>query len=217
MGTVTIAATYGAGGSVIAPAVADRLGLCFIERAIPPAMAERIHAPLGAALADDEDRTSEIGRLLNSVLTSSGLFVGVTAQPESIGVLPEIAKSETEIRQIAHDCGAVILGRAGVFVLQGCPNVLHVRLGGDVEARRRAAMSHYGLDYARATAMQMHTDQARRAYVQHYYPRAGAWDDPRHYHLVLDSTVLGHAACTDIIVRAAQDMFCETAPASGGS
>src|SRR5258705_1386802 len=32
MFTVTVAATYGAGGSVIAPAVAKRLGLPFIDR-----------------------------------------------------------------------------------------------------------------------------------------------------------------------------------------
>jgi hypothetical protein len=35
MSTVTIAATHGYGGSVIGPAVAERLGLPFVERAIP--------------------------------------------------------------------------------------------------------------------------------------------------------------------------------------
>src|ERR1700736_4332425 len=54
MPTVTVAATYGAGGSVIAPAVAKRLGLPFIDRAIPVAVAEEIHEPL-EALCDDLD------------------------------------------------------------------------------------------------------------------------------------------------------------------
>lgn len=210
MGTVTIAATYGSGGSVIAPAVAQRLRLPFIERAIPVDVAERIHEPLAAALAEDEDRTSIIGRLLSNVLGSTGLFVGVTQQPEERGAVPEIAQTETAIRRLAADCGGVILGRAAVFVLQGQPNVLHVRLDGAVEARRRAAMAHYGLDYASATRMQIQTDQARRAYVHHFYPRAGAWDDARHYHLVLDSTTIGQEACIDIIVRAAGDVFRES-------
>jgi cytidylate kinase len=217
MGTVTIAATYGAGGSVIAPAVAERLGLPFIERAIPVEVAERIHAPLETALADDEDQGGPVGRLLNSVLASSGLFVGVGQQAEGLGAVPEIAKTERQIRQVAEDCGAVLLGRAGVFVLQGCPNVLHVRLDGALEARRRAAMAHYSLDYASATRMQLQTDEARRAYVQHFYPRAGAWEDSRHYHVVLDSTVIGHETCTDLIVRAAQDLFRESARAAVGS
>ena len=43
MGTVTIAATYGCGGSIIGPAVAKKLALPFVDRAIPPALAAKIH------------------------------------------------------------------------------------------------------------------------------------------------------------------------------
>ncbi|HEY0540394.1 MAG TPA: cytidylate kinase family protein, partial [Actinoallomurus sp.] len=34
-GVVTVSATFGAGGSVIGPAVAERLGKPFVDRAIP--------------------------------------------------------------------------------------------------------------------------------------------------------------------------------------
>src|SRR5260370_41104546 len=53
VGTVTIAASYGAGGSAIAPAVADRLGLALLDRAIPPAVATEPAWPPLAALPDD--------------------------------------------------------------------------------------------------------------------------------------------------------------------
>jgi Cytidylate kinase-like family len=218
MGTVTIAATYGAGGSVIAPAVAGRLGLPFIERAIPVAVAKRIHEPLEAALASDEtNHSTVVGRLLNGVLASSGLFVGVPQTPEELGVLPEIAQTEEVLRRLADDGGAVILGRAGVFVLKAHPNVLHVRVDGDVQARRRSAMARYGLDYANATRIQQETDRARKAYVQHFYPRAGTWEDPRHYHLVIDSTAISLDVCTDIIVKAAEDLFGKANRSAGGS
>jgi Cytidylate kinase-like family len=62
MGTITIAATYGAGGSVIGPAVAKRLGLPFVDRAIPSSVVEKLHEPLAAALADDSAARSEVGR-----------------------------------------------------------------------------------------------------------------------------------------------------------
>jgi len=217
MGTVTIAATYGAGGSVIAPAVAERLGLPLVERAIPVPVAERIHEPLQAALADDTEHSTMIGRVLDSVLQTSGLFVGVTQGPEALGVVPDIAQTEAILRRLAEDGGAVILGRAAVFVLKGHPNVLHVRLDGDVEARRRSAMARQGLDYAAASRTQQQTDRARRAYVHHFYPRAGSWEDPRHYHLVLDSTVISIDACTEIIVRAARDLFGASNQMSGRS
>lgn len=205
MGTVTIAATYGAGGSIIGPAVAKRLKLPFVDRAIPVGLAEKIHEPLVAALTDDSESGSAVGRLLNSALSFSGLFVGVPVAVEELGVVPDVAHTELAIRRLADGGGAVILGRAGVFVLQGRPHVLHVRLDGDVEARRRAAMAHEGLDYKTAARKQQETDQARRAYIAHFYPRSGAWEDARHYHLVLDSTAISIDVCVEIITRAAQD------------
>jgi len=214
VGTVTVAATYGAGGSVIAPAVARRLELPFVDRAIPVALAVEIHEPLDAALADDADHTPRVARLLDRVLATSGLFVGVPASPEQRGALPEIARTEEVLRHIADTTGAVILGRAGVFALKDRQGVLHVRLDGDVEARCRAAAARYGIGMAAATRTQQQTDRARHAYIQHFYPRVGAWDDPRHYHVILDSTAISHDACIDIIVRAAQDLFSGRAGSS---
>src|SRR5690242_10831860 len=207
VGTVTIAATYGAGGSVIAPEVAKRLGLPFVERAIPVALAQEIHEPLEQALADDVDTTPRVARLLDRVLATSGLFVGVTSSPEQRGAIPDIARTEETLRRIADTTGAVILGRAGVFALRDLPGVLHVRLDGDAKARCRAAAARYGIDLAAATRAQQQTDRARLAYVQHFYPRAGAWNDPRNYHVMLDSTAISHDICVEIIVSAAQDLF----------
>jgi cytidylate kinase len=206
-GTVTIAATYGARGSLIAPAVAKRLGLPFVERAIPVELAERIHGSLEDALADDADYASAVGRVLDRILIGSGLFVGVAAAPEARGIDSGVARTEAALRRLADAGGAVILGRAGVFALKDRPRVLHVRLDGDVEARRRSAMEHEGIDYATATRLQQQTDRARRAYVQHFYPRAGAWEDARNYHLVVDSTALSVEASVDLIACAAEDLF----------
>ena len=192
---------------MIGPAVSKRLGVPFIERAIPVAVAEKINAPLEAALADDVEPSSRVGRLFDRVLIGSGLFVGVAPTPEKLGVAPDIRKTEAILCELADTTGAVILGRAGVFVLQGHPGVLHVRLDGDVGARRSAAASRFEIDLATATRQQQHTDRARVAYIEHYYPRAGAWNDPRHYHVVLDGTSISIDACVEIIVEAAQDLF----------
>jgi cytidylate kinase len=209
MGTVTIAATFGSGGSVIGPAVAKKLALPFVDRAIPLALAAKIHEPLVAALADDAEETSPAGRLLNSALGHTGLFAGVPRTFEELGVSPAVTKTEDTIRQTVSAGGAVILGRAGVFVLKGVPSVLHVRLDGPVEARRRAAMQHEGLDYQTASRMQQTSDYARRAYISHFYPREGAWEDPRHYHLLLDSTAISLDTCVEVIALAAKDLFAQ--------
>ncbi len=218
MGTVTIAATYGTGGSIIGPAVAKRLGLQFVDRAIPTSLLKKIHGPLGAALADDSNRTSAVDRLLNSALSYSALFAGVPMADEALGVVPDVGHTEAAICSLADAGGLVILGRAGVFVLKDRKDVFNVRLDGDVEARRRAAMAHEGLDYKTAARMQQDTDYARRAYVSHFYPRSGSWDDPRHYHMVLDSTAIPIETCVEIITIAARKVFASSvaADAPGG-
>jgi cytidylate kinase len=213
MGTVTIAATFGCGGSIIGPALAKKLALPFVDRAIPPDLAAKIHEPLVAALADDSEQTSAVGRLLNSALGHTGLFAGVPRTFEDLGVSADVAQSEDAIRHAVKAGGAVILGRGGVFVLKARPDVLHVRLDGPIEARRRAAMQREGLDYQTASRMQQTTDYARRAYISHFYPREGAWEDPRHYHMVLDSTAISLDACVEIITRAAKDLFAKPAAA----
>jgi cytidylate kinase len=207
VGTVTIAATYGAGGSLIGPAVAKRLRLPFVDRAIPAAAVAKIHEPLVAALADDSVTGSAVGRVLNNVLSYTGLFAGIPRTDEELGVEPNVARTELAMRKLADGGGAVILGRAGVFVLKDRPDVLHVRLDGGVEARRRAAMRHEHLDYSSAAKQQHQIDEARRAYVAHFYPRAGAWDDPRHYQLILDTTAISIEASVEIITLAARDLF----------
>ncbi len=213
MGTVTIAATYGAGGSVIGPAIARRLKLPFVDRAIPVDLAKKLHGPLVAALADDSEASSAVGRLLDSALGYTGLFAGVPLGSEQLGVVSDVAHTERGIRGLADGGGAVILGRAGVFVLEGRPDVIHVRLDGDVEGRRRAAMEREGLDYKTAARQQEAADHARRSYIAHFYPRAGAWEDPRHYHLILDSTAISIDTCVEIITRAARDVFSRSAVA----
>jgi cytidylate kinase len=208
LGTVTIAASFGAGGSVVAPAVAERLGLTFVGRAIPVAVAEELDHPLMAALADDERHDhGAVRRLLDHAVAHSGLFVGFPTPLDHLGVDQQVAQGEDAIRQLAEGEGAVILGRAAVFVLKGRPNVLHVRLDGPLEARRRQAMVHEGINYETASAQQQRTDRARAAYVSHFHPEDGAWEDPRHYHLMIDSTAVSLEACVELIVLAAEDMF----------
>jgi cytidylate kinase len=216
MGTVTIAAAYGAGGSVIAPHVAERLGLPLIDRAIPVPLAHELAGTLHE-LADDEHRQpGPVGRALLRAIDLSGLFVGFPVPPRELGADERVAATEEALRQAADRGGAVVLGRAGVFVLRRRSDTLHVRLDGGDAARLRQAMSHEGLDEATATVQLRETDRARFAYITHFYP-GERWDDPANYHLVIDSTAISLDVCVDVIVAAALDLFARapraTAPA----
>jgi cytidylate kinase len=214
MGTVTIAATYGAGGSVVAPAVAQRLGLPMLERAIPASLAAEMVGPLTSAVAEDEGRIAGGGRLsriFDSAVHFAGLYVGIPPPADAVAADEQVAQTEALIREAADRGGAVVLGRAAVFVLAGRADTLHVRLDGPVERRRAQAARFEGLDADAVAQRQRDADTARDAYVRHFHPGL-RWDDPRHYHLVLDSTVISLEACADLVAAAARDLFSRSAP-----
>ena len=130
---VTISASYGAGGSRIGPALAQRLGVEFLDRAIPTRVADRLHVPLDDALAHDESLGDAIGRLASSF----ALLPELAGAMVQAGVLAgEDYRRETEKLIREHtDGGAVILGRAGAVILRDHADALHVRLDGPPERR----------------------------------------------------------------------------------
>ena len=66
MHVVTISATYGAGGSVVGPAVAQRLGVPFVDRAIPTSVADDLGISVEHALTRDEQVQSWVTRWLSA-------------------------------------------------------------------------------------------------------------------------------------------------------
>jgi cytidylate kinase len=203
MTLITLSAPYGAGGSQVGPAVAEALGMPFVDRAIPTGVAERLAVPLREAIERDEAVAGWLTRALLSFGQVGPVLAGATPAPGQM-LTDDAFRQATEqvLREHAAGEGAVILGRAGAIVLGGERHALHVRLTGPVDARIEQGMLVEGVDRQTAERHLEETDRARRAYVQHFY-RADP-DDARHYHLLIDSTAIPLEACVEMIVLAAE-------------
>ena len=202
MGVVTVSASFGAGGAEIAPAVAERLGLPFHDRVIPAQVAGRLGVPVAEAEANDETVTRGLWRLVSSLGTMPDPVGGVL--PTS-GLPDERAyreQTERVLGEIADGPGGVVLGRAAAMVLRERPDVLHVRLDGDPDRRLAAAVAHSGRPEEEVRRARDAADRARTAYVRHFYRCDPA--EARHYHLVVDSTVVPHDTVVDLVVAAAR-------------
>jgi len=203
-GTITISASFGAGGSSIGPAVAERLGLKFYDRAIPVAVASELHMDQEDAIALDAKAPGRLERVL-SALANVSLPIGIAEMPGDLVLTPNRFKEATEavLHQIADGEGGVVLGRTAMAVLANRPDVLSVRLSGPAEARIAKAAKSTGEDEAKVRAEQKSTDGARDAYAQAFYGvRQG---DPRLYHLVIDTTALSDETSVELISLAAMD------------
>ena len=195
---VTISASYGAGGSVVGPALAQRLGVPFVDRAVQAAIAEKLGISPDAAERLDEDVEKGLDRVLSHLAPISEYYGDV--DPEVLKRSSHHEAAEQAIRELAGGGRAVVLGRAGAVVLARDPRALHVRLDGPVDARIAQAARIEKIDEDTAARRLKSTDRAREAYVKRYY-RCDA-KDIHLYDVVLDSTRLGPGLCVEIIATA---------------
>ncbi|HEY1969774.1 MAG TPA: cytidylate kinase-like family protein [Pseudonocardia sp.] len=213
MYVVTLSASFGAGGAIIGPAVAERLGVPFLDRAVPAQVARDLGVSLDHVTPRDEQVKGWLHRLLGSVAPmASDCLIGYESHAPRMALLSDtefLRCTERAICTTIKGGGGVILGRAGALVLRDHPHALHVRLDGDVQRRVQQTMRELSVTEAQARDLVERNDNARTAYVRRFY-RADA-SDPKLYHLLLDSTRVPLATCVDLIAAAA----AEKTPLSG--
>jgi cytidylate kinase len=189
---------------VIGPKLAERLGVPFVDRAIPTAVAAALDVSVDDAEAHDENAgKSFLDRFLRGFV---GTDVGVpTPVPAETFTSEDFRKATEEVlvRQAATGEG-VILGRASVIVLRDDPRVLRVRLDGPDERRVPKAMEITGVDEETARRALQRLDRTHADYARQFY--GADIRDPSLYHLVIDSTAIETDACVELIALAASSL-----------
>ena len=200
MAIVTVSAAYGAGGALVGPKLAERLGVPFLDRALPTEVAERLAIPLDEAVARDESIGGVLSRMAMR-LAPIGLAFGAETAPDAVDEEAYRRTTEELIREHASSGDLVVLGRAAALVLHDDPRSLHVRLDGPRDRRIEQAVRLGDGERAQVEKRLDETDRAREAYVRHFYhadPR-----DPHLYHLTIDATAIPLEAVVEMIELAA--------------
>ena len=185
---VTVAAEHGAAGELVAPRVADALGVPFLDRALPASL---------AAAEESQQQAGLVGRLARASTMLGDDSVERIEYDEG-RVRAELA----EFLARAATAGGVVLGRGGVFVLADEPGALHVLLAGDHEGRVARVAERDGVDHAEADRRVRAHDRARKEYMRRVFGADAG--DRTHYHLVIDTVTLGIDASVELVVAASR-------------
>jgi cytidylate kinase len=207
--TVAISRQRGSGGSYIGRAIADRLGLRYIDRQMLRDAAEylRTHDPEERVEAPVGSWWSRLGQTLSLGVPEAG-YMPPDADAHYEGELFEIEKKiiqQVVEGQIANE-PTVIVGRGAAQTLRGRACVLSVFLHAPEKWRIERAQQVYSLaDTAAAERMVRESDRARARFVKAV---AGvAWTDASVYDLTVDTSALGFEAVVEVITRAVDARF----------
>ncbi len=202
MTLVALSASYGAGGSRIGPALAENLGVPFVDRAIPFAVSDSLAIGVEAVERHDERLGgSRLERVLRGFI---GQDVGAP-----IPIAPDLtidedfcrATEEVLLAQAATGEG-VILGRAATIVLRNRPEVLRARLDGPAARRAAQAARLGGIELSEAERTLERLDRAHAEYTRRFYDADIC--DPGLYDIVVDSTAIDFDTCAELLSIAAR-------------
>lgn len=196
---ITISRQYGAGGSEVARLVAEGLGWSVLDNEIVDRVAARAGIAPEVVAREDERAPTFVERLARALAASSQEYavpeLGVAVRPEE----PDLVRlTELVVQEAAAEGRVVLVGRAAPAVLGTTIDALHVKVVATREFRIQLGQRSSGLDARETEQLMDDTDSRRARYHREHYGRD--WDDPSHYHLVLNTGLLGLQGAADLIL-----------------
>jgi len=178
-------------------------------RVVDNELVEQVAARAGLSperVAQREERVPTFVERLTRTLAAA--TPEVFPPPDTAGAvidMPEadlVKITELVVGEIAAQGKVVLVGRAAPAVLARERDALHVKLVAPRAFRIQVAAARLGCAAARAATILDDTDRMRARYNREYYRRD--WDDPVHYHMVLNTGVLGFDGATEVVVGRAR-------------
>lgn len=197
---ITISREFGAGGSLVAAHAARALGWRLVDNDFIAQVAARAGLP-EATVALRDERAPGFRDWLTRALARAApeLFAPATdSTPAEREEAALVKVTEGVVADLAAEGRVVLVGRAAPAVLGRKEDALHARIVAPRPDRIRAVMMRQAVGPAEAQRIMEDTDRNRQRYHREYYDRD--WADPVHFHLVLNTGLLGYEGAGNVIV-----------------
>lgn len=222
MPAVTISREIGASGTFIALKVAEALGYVCYDQQIINEIAQKMGKNKEQLEDFDQQSYNRIGVFFQEALASIAQG-GMVFHPFGIGPLdwdsaeifstyPRNAFQEKDyyevlsqvIKEISEKSNVVILGRGGSQILKDRSDTLHVRIVADRNERIQHVMKEQNLDQAKAEEVVSRKDEAAANFIYDFFD--ADWNDPHHYHMILNTSRIAPEKCIEMILNAVKTL-----------
>jgi cytidylate kinase len=203
---ITISREFGAGGSLVAEHAARALGWRLVDNDFVARVAARAGIPEATVALRDERAPGFREWLLRALSRAAPELIAPPSPlpPAELEEAALVKVTEGVVADLAMEGRVVLVGRAAPAVLARKGDALHVRIIAPRADRIRAVMARHALGPADAERLMDDTDRNRQRYHREYYDRD--WANPAHYHLVLNTGLLGYPGAGDVVVDRARRM-----------
>ena len=187
---ITMAREYASGGSEIAQAVADKLGIPLYNKELITLAAKKSGLTEEAIAASENQRSG-------SLIYSLYMMGNTMPLADQVYIL-----QSNVIKELAAEGPCVILGRCGDYVLRERKDVLRVFIYAPVEWRRELAKTDPLVKAHDEKGIKEEiekTDRNRAAYYNYY--TQNRWGDAHNYDLAINAA-LGRDTCVKMIMDA---------------
>ena len=190
---ITISREYGAGGGTIGEAVANRLGMEYLDKAIILKTAGEAQVNVESVFKMDEMVPMNFG-------FAQSLF---DFYNKPLNEKLFAAQSEV-IKRFGEHGNCIIVGRNANSILREYDDSLHVFICGNINFRLKRMMEkemYKGVSEAKMTDLINTVDKRRKKYCEYYTNTK--FGEAKNYDICLDSSRLGIEKCVDIICELA--------------
>jgi cytidylate kinase len=196
---LTISHQYGSGGSQIARDLGGRLQWSVWDKEIVRKMAAEYQVAEPEVEAKDERVASFMEKLVD-LLGLGGFATAYSILPPQVDDAKLLYMTRTIVEDIARTGRAIIVGRGGNHILAKRPSTLHVFILAPLETRVQRVIEMEKLTRSEAERRIAGMDRLRTEFIRSFYH--ADWQDPRRYHLTVDSALWGERGTADLILSA---------------
>jgi cytidylate kinase len=197
---ITISRQLGSGGAYIGQRLATRLNILYLDREILNRAAKELRMSEKDLDSRDERVTP---RWQSWVETLAHAYPEYAPPTIEVPIDQKLYETQSNIiRRMADENSAVIVGRAGSYVLRQHPRHLSVFLYADIAFRQQRVEELYHVSAPEALKLIGRIDKERKQYLQTFTGQD--WLNACQYHLCLDTSVIGLDKAEDIIILAMQ-------------
>ena len=188
---ITISREFGSGGRTIGKLAAERLNIpCYDQELI-----ERLSKESGFSkeFVAERGEDAPYGNWFANALSTQAIQGGTSPQDFLWAVQQHV------ILDLAEKGPCVIVGRCADYILRDVADLLTVFVHASMEKRAERIVKLYGEREDAPMKRLRDKDKRRAAYYKLYTDTE--WGVMRHYHITLDSGVLGVETCAGIIAQ----------------